>query len=409
MPTSRTSSRRTWLAAATATALAPAFIGCESRTSVAEQEITPNDLVRPWWQRYFVDGKSRNTGRAWNVGPTFYSSESGAYDRYIDFMGSKPDLVAGAIHGGFSRAGTWDQVIGGPLDAGVEVNIRDGQTNLNSSLHMKWWVENNAPDTWGVLCCSTCPNKDIDGYRSHLEMWRAVGEGRYNAHYEMMGRRLRWFMDNQTDCDFDQIILRPNWEFNQDSGFQPHFYRNGGTIALYNRMMRNFSTAFRAGYGHHVPIIFSPAARPANEPYADYFEFEGVYDVCDVSYHPARDSASTPDQVRRALYGWEGRYAFASDVIPFARRTGLPVSAIEWSPSLQAPPKRRRNYFPPEGVLAVQEFIKLIADNVDVFAFTGAYHVSFIQPDFWMGDDPDEKGPKWREMVLLHQQHFGRA
>ncbi len=409
MPIPRPLSRRSVLRAAATTVLTSTLVGCGSPISATEQRTAPASPGRPWWQRYFVDGKSRNVGRAWNIGPIFYTSKGGAYERYIDFMGSKPDLVAGAINGGFERAGSWDQVIGGPLDAGIDVNFKSGQTNLNSSVHMRWWVDNNAPQTWGVLCCSTCPNKDTDGYRSHLEMWGAVGDGKYNAHYELMGRRLRWFMDNRTDCRFDQVILRPNWEFNQDTGFRPHFYKNGGTLTLYNRMMRNFATSFRTGYDHHVPIIFSPAARPANEPYADYFEFEGVYDVCDVSYHPALDTAGTPDEVRRALNGWKGRYAFASDVIPFARRVGLPVTAIEWAPRFEAPPKKNRDYFPPEGALAVQEFAQLIADNADIFAFTGAHHPSFIQPDFWMGDDPDDKGPKWREMVMLHRQYFGRT
>lgn len=395
-----TLSRRSLLSTAAAACAAPVLPGREASAATSGS--------RPWWQRYFKGGTSRNVGRAWNVGLIFYNSKGGAYDRYIDFMGSKPDLVAGAINGGFERAASWDQVIGGPLDARATDSMRKSQTSLADSVHMRWWLDNNAPETWGVFCCTTCPSQDTDGHGSPLGMWQAVGDGKYDRHYELMGRRLRWFMDNQTDCRFDQVILRPNWEFNQDSGFRPNFYKNGGTLALYNRMMRNFATAFRTGYDHHVPIIFSPAAKPANEAYADYFEFEGVYDVCDVSYHPALDTAGTPDQVRQALNGWKGRYTFAGDVIPFARRAGLPVSAIEWSPTYQAPPKGKRDYFPPEGALAVREFAKLVADNADVFAFTGAFHPSFVQPDFWMDDDPDDKGPKWQDMVMLHRQYFGK-
>ena len=402
-------SRRALLSATLTASLTPAVIGCRSGASAADPATARHDPTGAWWRRYFVDGKSRNVGRAWNVGPIFYNSKGGAFDRYIDFMGSKPDLVAGSINGSFDRATTWDQVIGGPLDARADSAMRRSQISLGDSTHMRWWLDNNAPQSWGVFCCTTCPSKDTDGHGSPLDMWQAVGDGKYNRHYEVMGRRLRWFMDNQTDCRFDQVILRPNWEFNQDTGLRPHFYKNGGTLALYNRMMRNFTTAFRAGYDHHVPIIFSPAARPANEAYADYFEFDGVYDVCDVSYHPARDTAGTPDQVRQALTGWKGRYTFAGDVIPFARKAGLPVSAIEWAPRFEAPPKKDKDYFPPEGVLAVQEFAKLVADNADIFAFTGAYHPSFVQPNFWMGDDPDDKGPKWRDMVMLHQQYFGKA
>jgi len=247
--------------------------------------------------------------------------------------------------------------------------------------------------------------------------WEQVGNGAFDTWYFKMGQRLRWYIDNRTNKDYRSIILRPNWEMNQDTGFKPDFFENGGYVRLYNRMMKRFADNFRLGYNYNVPIVFAPAAHPACLPlnrgdtgctaeYADFFEYDGLYQLADAAYHPSKTTASTQDQVDSALNGRSGYFTLGGDVIPLARAKGIAVSVMEWSPRWEAPPKATNDLFAPLADVAVDAFADLLELNSDIVAFTCAHDDRFITEGYWSGDSV--KGPIWKRAVQNHRSRFGK-
>jgi hypothetical protein len=358
----------------------------------------------PWYRQFHKNGKSPYMKLPWAQGGTFLNTGkdvTGTGDvkhYYVPFLGAFPDAYGGNIMSN-GKSQDWDHLIGGPVSLG-DAHVSSGtQLDLKASDHLAYWVESAPQDTWGILCCTTAPESSA-GYGTFLDMWKAIGNGDRDDQYELMGKRLRWYIDNQTDRRFDSVILRPNWEMNQDTGLKPAFFQNGGTVDLYNKMMERFAKAIRKGYGHHLPIALAPAMTPIVGPYEDLLG-NGIYDLLTCSYHPSRANSGTQSKMMSTLHDGGTNYYSVALVLEMAEKHGIPAAFLEWSP-------REENTTYGVGAVpeCVVEFQKMLVAKQDLVAMTLIHSERVYQPNLFSGTQWDQL---WKDTCQNIKERFGKG
>ncbi len=394
-------------------------VAVESYSGTVDVTLDTVGPSRQWWMSTFQNGRSKYMHRDWNVGYIFYvySDTYNPHPSWVSYMGAKPDVIGG----GMARYSDWPRHCGGDLSYPVNAVMPGSMLEIEKATHYAYWVKFSPVDTWVVLGFSTMPNDWKPAGGTFLDGYKAVANDDYNQWYYKMGQRMRWKL-GQLGKDHTKVVLRPNWEMNQDTSMRPNFWDNGGWIALYNKMMKNFAENFRAGFGYHVPIIMDVAHGtqgclkvtqngPCNEGNLESFlsgDAEGVYDMVGVSFHPGNWNSGTTEQIKKLVYGpWpaptdpsKSKFFPMMDAVSAARKKGIAVAFTEWSPW------NTLDYYTPRGGEAVDAFADFLEENKDIVAFTCGHHPSFVNESYNPYADA-AFGTAWKDGVKRHKARFG--
>lgn len=387
--------------------------------------LPPGTVGDAWWRVGWIGGKSPYSRQPFNAGWSFYNYASGNNDpqRYLSYMGGS-DFNGGSVLQGKAAATTWDKVIGGPISDGPNRISTRTQLHFGGSTQTRfWWASaDKYPDMWLGIYLVTTPAHGGISDEQYYQNWASVIRGQHDADYVMMGRRLRWFIETQSMFGKrhnrpEQIILRPNWEFTQDTSNGIYFIRylmdrKGMSFQqaakFYADGMWKFASNIRIGYNQdfekkvRLRIAFSPAQNEKYGPMNEYLKhWPDTYDMIDLMNHPSRSKTKDMQAAYDNLYKVsDSKHTFA-EAIPLARQYGLAIGSLEWSPV-------DTNYVTPnKGIYeySIKLFHQLMVDNSDIAAFTGAFHTHFVTENHMSGTPYRED---WQRTVKTHRAYFGR-
>lgn len=417
--------RRQFLAGSAAVAAGAVLVGPLARAGVgaAPAALAASPLPPRWWRKYWVDGKAPHSRRTFNAGT--FAADS---DNYAAKMGAQVEFIAGnciaylqppATH----RANTWDKVIGGPYGNGDQSIMLHSQPNLPQT-NLRRWHDDELPGSWAGLYLTTAPFRPetAAGTAAAYQDWQDIANGRHNDDYKRMGARFRHSVLTQLHKDPADVIMRPNWEFNQDTGLHPHFYAvvraknptwtTRQATDLYNTMMIQFANSFREGYQHHIPIALSPAMEsnrgaPTNA-YAEWLE-AGIYDMVCASFHPDPRRCSTEAKAIALVDDTSSTSPLytPAKAVAAARAAGLTVSFLEHS---TAPTVAGNGSFRWTAT-SYQKFAELLRANPGMVTFTGVLSSDMLNRDALAGvaGSTAPQRTDWQAMVDVHIANFGRV
>lgn len=390
--------------------------------------LPPPFIGEKWWQVGWTGGRSPYAHQPFNAGWSFYnySSSENSPERYISYMGGS-DYMGGAVVQAWAATKSWDRIVGGPLANGPNQITRNSQLDFaNSAQTRYWWASaDRYPDMWLGIYLVTAPSGNggisEDQFYSN---WQDIVAGRHDADYVMMGRRLRWFIETQSIYGKmhnrpEQVILRPNWEFTQDTSLGLSFIRYlmenkrmsfAQAAKFYADGMWRFASSIRQGYNQdyenkvRLRIAFAPAQQTKFGPMTEYLRhWPDTYDMIDLMNHPSKfNTGSTMDGARENLFGLSSRKHTYAEALAASAAYNLAIGSLEWSPR-----KESENYvMPNRGVYeySIRLFYELLAANSSRVAFTGAFHPSLVTEGFLSGT---ANGADWQRTVRAHKEYFG--
>lgn len=416
--------RRQFLAGSVAVAAGAVLAGPIARSGAAPAPApvaASSPLPPRWWRRYWVDGKAPHSRRSFNAGT--FAADSG---NYATKMGAQVEFIAGNCIAylqppATQRANSWEKVIGGPYGAGDTSIMLHSQPNLRQT-NLSRWHDDELPGSWAGLYLTIAPFLPESEFEQAYKNWTDIADGLHNDDYKRMGARFRYSVVSQLNKDPADVIMRPNWEFNQDTGLHPHFYAickrknpswtNSRITQLYNAMMIEFATSFREGYQHHIPIALSPAMEssrgaPTNA-YADWLQ-AGIYDMVCASFHPDPTRCSTEAKAIALVNDTSTTSALYTPgkAVAAARAAGLTVSFLEHSTTPRVTSGATFRWT----ATAYEEFAKLLRANPGIVTFTGVLDSDMLNRDLLVGVPTATAAQRadWRRMVDVHIANFGRV
>jgi hypothetical protein len=416
-------------------------------------------LPAQWWKRFYKtasDGKKYSPlfGRQFSHG--MMSHNPGAdYAAFASFFGTKADAVGGNVAGTQTgnatthRSNSWDKVIGGAMTyvgAAGTTNTDpnkavDTVTQLNlAASQLSEWLNSYPSNTWGVLNCTMAPfGASVGG----LTVWREIADGKHSDKHKRMGARLRWYIETKSPAtakkSLDNIVMRVNWEYNQNTGLDPNFYRTcraadmtlDQATDLYNAMMAQWANDFWIGAEYQVPIALSPAQTsdyPGStdftpDQWLDKWLAAGIYKTVCCSWHPRSGRADTKQTAAQCTLGLQcdangvplspakpvtGNLFTPGAAIRAAKRHAIVASFLEAGPMCDgtaADPDANMgtgDWY----AFATQLFFELLNDpaNADHVSFVNMYRADNEKPDWLVGKAgfTAAQATNWRNHVAAH-------
>lgn len=374
----------------------------------ALDRVTP--VAQPWHRRFFKGGRAPYSGRPYSRGFTFLNSGDGDYDLWKRVMGDIGDVVSGQLAGGggaATRIGDWEQVIGGSIAKGAGYVQPGSQMDLAKADHLLTWLKTYPKDVWGVICLATMPR----GWT--VDLARSIADGGKDDDIALMGERFRRQIESY-GRDPEAIALRFDHESNQDTMLNPCWYKQGLDVPLRVRFTTRWLKAFRKGYGYDLPAILSLAATPVVGPLRDLLGDGSLYQAIDLSWHPAKGRADTPEQLQQFMQGGlKNHYSWGGDVLPLLKEDpNLSLAVLEAACRHEAPPLEGSVDMVGKAPLyaeAVDALADLLEQHADRVAFLCLHSDRQLNRNLWMQADPKGKGPIWQRMHDRVVARFGKA
>lgn len=357
-------------------------------------------------------------------------------------MGAAPGVVVANI-GAAGWCDTMDKVCGGPLSVTDPTKIHAGTAwkldNPGSQFADVWAHRSGiTPDTWVWLMTP------FARYGCTLDEIRAIARGGSDAHIELAGRRARHQI-GLCGHRHDRVGLRSHHEMDQDSGLQlagnvsywvackAAGMTLDAAIQLYADFMGRALAAFRRGYGHHVPVVWSPSQRSGvfprdwnggSPPHAKLLAFHDA--VC-FSFHFGYDRAVTEAQARAMVYGTAPGWNTPAVALAACKAQGKPLFNLEHSP---VSAKFSLAYVTPDRDLRMQPVVTaLLADWLEenaawiggVATLYGAtldedhllnlvYPTGHAQAGQKVYADPEHPNVlAWRQSAVIYKTRIGRG
>lgn len=317
-----------------------------------------------WWNRYKnAKGYAPYSGQAfysgvmsmnWDSSNTNWTADNGnpsaspyvvpTSGQWNTFTEYEPEAVGGNIgftnqSGDAKRCNNWDEVIGGPESNGTSSITAGTMMAWGSGVtHISRWLNNSPNNTWACLNMPMCPYSYGSSTSTNananacFQMWKQIANGDHNSKFQTMGARLKYYVEHNSGSNaniiksIQNIIIRVNWEFNQDTGLAPNFYgtcaaQTGSdtttlaqATALYNDMMRQFALNLWTGANYRVPLVLSPAQDSSGwgtyaintynaDDWLAQWDRDGIYDLYCCSWHPRAGRSDTKQNAAEATLG----------------------------------------------------------------------------------------------------------